>query len=212
MAVALKNTPMYEDQLVAWHNQRLWWLLLASAGLLAAALIVIAILILRPAPPPFVIEVDHKGEPVGAVQPVLGTHSVADQTIRWAIGEYIDHAFRIDRDFGEEEMLLGKVYEMSTGQASKALTAWYHAGKGENDPLMLGAKVWQEVKILRALALPAQNTYQVDYQTTRHNYNDEGAITTNWRATMQVIVGKPTETNPLGLFVTSLDFSPEAQQ
>ena len=78
--------------------------------------------------------------------------------------------------------------------------------------LMLGAKVWQEVKILRALALPAQNTYQIDYQTTRHNYNDEGAITTNWRATMQVIVGKPTETNPLGLFVTSLDFSPEAQQ
>ena len=68
------------------------------------------------------------------------------------------------------------------------------------------------MKILRTLALPAQDTYQVDYQTTRHNYNDEGAVITNWRATMQVIVGKRIEINPLGLFVTSLDFSPEAQQ
>jgi type IV secretory pathway TrbF-like protein len=212
MAVALKNTPMYEDQLVAWHNQRLWWLLLASAGLLAGALGVIAVLILRPTPPPYVIEVNAKGEPVGALQPVLGTHSISDQTIRWAIGEYIDHAFRVERDFDEEQMVLGKVYAMSTGQAGEALKAYYWSNKHANDPLLNGSKYWQEVKILRTLALPAPDTYQVDFQTTRHNFNDEGTVTANWRATMQIIVGKPTETNPLGLFVTSLDFSPEVQQ
>lgn len=212
MAVALKNTPLYEDQLIAWHNQRLWWLLVGISGITLALAFAVCVLIFRPRTLPWVIEVNNKGEPVGAAQPVLGTQAVTDQTIRWAIAEYIDHAFRIDRDFGEEQMLLGKVYAMSTGQASKALTAYYDPDKHINDPLHLGAKVWQEVRILRTLKLPAPATYQVDYQTIRYSYNDESSITTNWRATMQIVIGQPTEINPLGLYVTSLDFSPEAHQ
>jgi type IV secretory pathway TrbF-like protein len=209
MATALKGTPIYEDQLVAWHNQRLWWVWIATAILLAGALAIIAALIRRPAPPPYVIEVNSQGQPVGAVQPVLGTESLNDQVIRWAISEYIDYAFRIDRDFGEEQMLLGKAYAMSTDQASKALTSYYHADKGANDPLTLGAHVWQEVQVLRTLALPAKDTYQVDYQLSRHNMNDEGTLKSNWRATMQIIVGEPTAINPLGLYVLSLDFEKE---
>lgn len=212
MAVAIKNTPVYEDQLIAWHNQRLWWLLVAAGAIILVLGFAVCVLIFRPRTLPWVVEVNSKGEPVGAIQPVLGTQSISDQTIRWVIGEYIDHAFRIDRDFGEEQMLLDKVYKMSTGQASRALTAWYHADKNANDPIQMGAKIWQEVNVVRTLKLPAPATYQVDYQTIRHSYNDESAVTTNWRATMQIVIGQPTEKNPLGLFVTSLDFSPEAHQ
>ena len=212
MAIALKGTPMYEDQLVAWHNQRLFWALIVALVLIAGLIAALTDLALRPAPPPYVIEVDQKGEPVGAVQPVLGTQAVGDQTIRWAVSEYIDHAFRIDVDWYEETALLSKVYQMSTGQASKALTAWYHSAKGKNDPLMLGAKCWQEVKVLRTLKQPSPDTYRVEYQTIRHSLHDENnPATTNWGATMKIVLGKPTEMNPLGLWVDDLDFAPEAQ-
>src|SRR6516165_4386382 len=169
-----------------------------------------AIWLHRAPPPPYVIEVNSKGEPVGAVQPVLGTESVSDNVIRYAISEYIDHAFRVDRDFDEEKMLLGKAYAMSTGQASQMLTDYYHQ-KG-NDPLTAGTKVWQEVRVLRTLKLPAPSTYEVDYQTIRYSYNDDHAVSTNWRATMQIAIGRPSDINPLGIFVNSLDFSPEAKQ
>jgi type IV secretory pathway TrbF-like protein len=100
---------------------------------------------------------------------------------------------------------------MSTSQASNMLTDYYHANKNANDPLMAGAGGWQEVRILRTLKLPAQSTFEVDYQTVRYSNNDESGVTTNWRATMQIAIGRPSDVNPLGIFVSSLDFSPEAK-
>jgi type IV secretory pathway TrbF-like protein len=211
MAALPKNTPRYEDALISWHNQRLWWLLCGAGAIILVLGFALCVEIFRPRTLPWVIEVDSKGEPVGALQPVLGTQSVNDKVIRYAIGEYIDHAFRIDRDFEEEKMLLTKVYAMSTGQASKMLTDYYHAGKGANDPLMVGTKTWQEVRILRTLRLPAPDTFQVDYQTLKYSYNDDSVATTNWRATLRIVTGRPTDVNPLGVFVDSLDFSAEAK-
>ena len=210
MAAAIKNTPAYEDQLVAWHNQRLWQALCASGAIILVLGFALCVFAFRPRTIPFVIEVNSKGEPLGAVQTVLGTESVSDNVIRYAISEYIDHAFRVDRDFDEEKMLLSKAYAMSTSQASQMLTDYYHQ-KG-NDPLTAGTKVWQEVRVLRTLKLPAPSTYEVDYQTIRYSYNDDHAVSTNWRATMQIAIGRPSDINPLGIFVNSLDFSPEAKQ
>jgi len=210
MAPAFKNTPAYEDQLVAWHNQRLWWVLRAASAIILVLGFALCVFAFRPRTIPFVIEVNSKGEPLGAVQPVLGTESVSDNVIRYAISEYIDHAFRVDRDFDEEKMLLSKAYAMSTGQASKMLTDYYHQ-KG-NDPLTAGTEVWQEVRVLRALKLPAPSTYEVDYVLSRYSYNDDKAVSTNWRATMQIAIGRPSDVNPLGIFVSSLDFEPEAKQ
>ena len=210
MAAAIKNTPAYEDQLVAWHNQRLWRALCAAAAIILVQAFALCVFAFRPRTIPFVIEVNSKGEPVGTVQPVLGTESVSDNVIRYAISEYIDHAFRVDRDFDEEKMLLSKAYAMSTGQASQMLTDYYH--QNGNDPLTAGAKVWQEVRVLRTLKLPAPSTYEVDYQTIRYSYNGDHAVSTNWRATMQIAIGRPSDINPLGIFVNSLDFSPEAKQ
>ena len=210
MAPAFKNTPAYEDQLVAWHNQRLWWALCAASAIILVLGFALCVFAFRPRTIPFVIEVNSKGEPLGAVQPVLGTESVSDNVIRYAISEYIDHAFRVDRDFDEEKMLLSKAYAMSTGQASQMLTDYYHQ-KG-NDPLTAGTEVWQEVRVLRALKLPAPSTYEVDYVLSRYSYNDDKAVSTNWRATMQIAIGRPSDVNPLGIFVSSLDFEPEAKQ
>jgi type IV secretory pathway TrbF-like protein len=209
---AQPNTPIYHDTLIAWHNQRLWWLLLAVSGLLALALVTIAVLTLRPHSQPYVIEVNSKGEPVGAVTPLLGSTTIADSTIRWAIGEYMENAFRISPNFEQEKTLLSRAYAMSSQQAADALTAYYHASKDVNNPLMVGSKYWQEVRVLDTLKLAPADLYQVDYTVYKHDHQHEpNPVVTNWRATMKVLQGKPTDSNPLGIFVTDLDFESEAK-
>jgi type IV secretory pathway TrbF-like protein len=206
-----RNTPAYYDQIVEWHNQRLWWALCVAGAIVLVLGFSLCVLVFRPRTPPWVIEVNSKGEPVGAVQPVLGTESISDNVIRYAISQYIENAFRIDREFEEEKMLLSKVYAMSTSQASNMLTDYYHANKSANDPLIAGTSCWQEVRVQRTLKLPAQSTFEVDYQTIRYAFNDENGVTTDWRATLQIALGRPSDINPLGIFVNSLDFSPEAK-
>jgi len=104
MAIALKDTPRFEDQLVTYQNQKLWWLLIGASVLLCAALTVIAVQALRPGPPPYVLEINKAtGEPIGAVAPVLGTQIIPDPAIRWELKEFIEYAFRVDKDFDEEK-------------------------------------------------------------------------------------------------------------
>jgi type IV secretory pathway TrbF-like protein len=209
---ALPNTPIYHDTLIAWHNQRLWWLLLTTSGLLALALVAIAVLTLRPRTQPWVIEVNSKGEPVGGVAPLLGSATIADSTVRWAIGEYVENAFRVSPNFEQEKTLLSRAYAVSSQQAAAALTAYYHANKDANNPLMVGSKYWQEVHVLDTLKLAPKDVYQVDYIVYKHDRDHElTPLATNWRATMRVLQGKPTDTDPLGLFITGLDFEPEAK-
>jgi type IV secretory pathway TrbF-like protein len=212
MSAQPNNTPIYHDTLIAWHNQRLWWLLLSVSGLLALALAAIATLTLRPHTQPWVIEVNSKGEPVGAVTPLLGSATIADTTIRWAAGEYVENAFRISQNFEQEKTLLSRAYAMSSQQAAEALTSYYHANKGAHNPLVVGSKYWQEVRVLDTLKPAPKDVYQVDYIVYKHDHDHElDPLATNWRATMRVLQGKPTESDPLGLFVTDLDFQPEAK-
>ena len=130
MAIALKDTPRFEDQLVTYQNQKLWWLLIGASVLLCAALTVIAVQALRPGPPPYVLEINKAtGEPIGAVAPVLGTQIIPDPAIRWELKEFIEYAFRVDKDFDEEKAAPHHVYATTTGQAASALTAWYRADR-----------------------------------------------------------------------------------
>jgi hypothetical protein len=68
------------------------------------------------------------------------------------------------------------------------------------------------VQIVRTLHLPAKDTFQVDYIVAKHD-NDHplGSVQTAWRATLRIVRAKPTNNNQLGIFVTDLDFEPEAK-
>jgi type IV secretory pathway TrbF-like protein len=212
MATTLKNTPAYDDQLTAWHNQRLWYLLCGAGAVIAVLIVVLCIVTLRPHNTPYVIEVDSKGEPTGTIQPFRLQEPVTDNTIRYSLGEYIREAFCVTHSFAENKMNLSHVYALSTGQASQALTAYYRGDHDTKNPLFVTNKYWQDVRIVRTLKLPAASTYQVDYILDRHDNNGSfTGVQTNWRATMRIVQAKPTDNNPLGIFVTDLDFEPEAK-
>ena len=85
MAVALKNlpdiepdTPAYTDRLIAWHNQRLWYVACGLGGLLALSFAINLKHEYQPPPPPYVLEVNSQGQPVGQVLPILSVQAIPD--------------------------------------------------------------------------------------------------------------------------------------
>jgi type IV secretory pathway component VirB8 len=212
MASALKNTPLYEDQLIAWHNQRLWYLLCGAGGIIAILIAALCIVTLRPHNTPYVIEVNKQGEPLGTIEPFMGRQAVSNNTIRWALGEYVRNAFGITRSWDENRMNVAHAYALSTGQAYQALTVYYQGNHNASNPLIVFNKYWQDVRIVRTLKLPAKDTYQVDYTIDKHDSDHPlDGVQTNWRASIRVVQGKPTNDNPLGIWVTDLDCEPEAK-
>jgi type IV secretory pathway TrbF-like protein len=198
----------YQDQLFAYQNQWLWRLWGGSCVLIASLVTAIVVLVLKPPLPPYVIAVDGRGEPVEAAQPVLGTAALKQPIIYWTLSQYIQNAFRIERNYDDEQRNLATVYNMSSPDSVKVLGVYYHRG---NDPIALGLKFHQTVVVTRTLALPTKDQYQVDFKTIRTPYGgDDGTVTTAWRATMQIVQAKATAENPLGIYVLALDFAPES--
>jgi type IV secretory pathway TrbF-like protein len=201
----------FEDQAIRADNRRLWTLLAANAGISFILLLTVFVLIFRPRTLPYVVEVNQHGEPIAAAQPVLGTQVLNDVVIKWAVAEFIRNARTVSSNIDEEKDHLRDAYAFASEQAAKALTDYYH--DGDHDPFSIAQKSWVEVRITRApLKLPAPDTYQVDWVETRHAYNSDVTTATSWRATLKVETGTPDTSdgrNPLGLYVTSLDWSPE---
>ncbi len=201
----------FEDQQLAEDNRRLWALLAANAAISAVLLVAVLILILRPRTIPYVVEVNPHGEPIAAAQPVLGTQVLNDVVIKWAISEFIRNAKTVSANIDEQKDLLRDAYAFAREQAAKAITDYYH--DGEHDPFSVAQKSWVDVRITRApLKLPAPDTYQVDWVETRHAYNSDLITATTWRAALKVETSAPDSSdgrNPLGLYITSLDWSPE---
>jgi type IV secretory pathway TrbF-like protein len=204
----------YEDQLIRDHNQLLARLLITITAITALLAIAVCVLMFRPRTLPYLVMVNGKGEPVALAQPVLGTQALNDVVVKWAIGDFIRNAKTITANLDEQKDHLRDAYAFAREQAAKALTDYYH--DGQHDPFSAGQKGWVQVSISRTpLKLPAPDTYQVDWVETHHDYNSTLTVSTSWRATLKVVTAPPDNTdgrNPIGLYVTNLDWSAEVNQ
>lgn len=165
---------------------------------------------LKQKPPGWVLVYDSKGMPLARVAPVTGTADIPDRVTRYFLRQFVTNAFTIDSTFdAEKDVSLPRTYLMmgKGSQASKALTDFYQAGKGENNPITQCAKGWQEAQVQPVMAIAgAPATYEAHFTTIRHSYSDQGTESHNWRIIMHVIVGdQPVEGNDLGLYVDTLD-------
>lgn len=207
MAVAMKDTPAHTDQIIAWHNQRLWWVVCGMGLLLALSIGDNVSYHLRPAPPPYVLKVNDRGDPVGQVLPVASVQLIPDAFLRARLGDFIHDAFTVDRDSDEEDYIYNKTQAMVTGQAAQKLDAWYNRDSGKHHPKVIGPYTWIEASVTDTLKLAEKDTYQVDYRTITHSNNDQTKTTEYWRASLHVIVGHSQDPEALGLFVNELDIS-----
>ena len=205
MPALLNDRPMYTDQLIAWHNQRIWWLACGLLALLALSIGDNVSYHLRPTPPPYVLEVNAHGDPVGQVLPVSSVQAIPDAFLRARLGDFVHGAFTVDRDSDEENYIYDKTQAMVTGQAAQKLDAWYNRDGGKHHPKIIGPYSWVEASVTDTLKLAEKDTYQVDYRTITHSNNDQTKTTAYWRATLHVIVGHSQDPEALGLFVNELD-------
>lgn len=205
MASALNESPMYTDQLIALHNQRIWCVACGLFALLAMSIGDNVSYHLRPAPPPFVLEVNDQGHPVGQVLPVTSVQVIPDAFLRARLADFIHDAFTVDRDSDEENYIYDKTQAMVTGQAAQKMDAWYNRDGGKHHPKNIGPYTWVEASVTDTLKVAEKDTYQVDYKTITHSNNDQSKTTEYWRATLHVIVGHSQDPEALGLFVNELD-------
>jgi type IV secretory pathway TrbF-like protein len=200
----------WEDEEIRTHNRQLWRVTLASISANAIFVIAITVLMLRPRTLPYVVMVDTKGEPVTVAQPVVGTASLNDATKRWAISQFIRNARTVTANVDEEKETLENLMAFARQQAAVALKTYYN--DGVHSPFTIAKKSWVQVNDIRVLRLSVPDSYQVDWAETRNDYNNHNSVTSNWRATLTVTAGQASgkdPRNPLALFVTSLDWSPE---
>jgi hypothetical protein len=90
------------------------------------------------------------------------------------------------------------------------------------DPILLGSKMWVDVHITRFLKEPAPNTYRIDWEEITHQNSSATVTNKNWSATLGIATTIPSsqktarnasaDLNPLGLYVTTLSWAPEAAQ
>ncbi len=205
MAAALKDTPAYTDQIIAWHNQRIWWVACALIVLLAGMIADRIRLDLQPPPPPFVLAVNDQGNPVGQVLPVTSVRVIPDAFLRARLADFIHDAFTVDRDSDEEDYLYNKTQAMVTGQAAQKLDAFYNRDGGKHHPKSIGPYVSIEAPVSDTLMLSEKDTYQADYSTITHDNNDQSRTTQKWRATLHVIVARSKDPESLGMFINEMD-------
>ncbi len=206
MAALLDNsTPMYTDTIIAYHYHRVFWLACGLLLVLAASVFDNVVYHLQPPSPPFVLEVNNQGNPVGQVLPVTSVQVIPDTFLRARLADFVHDAFTVDRDPDEEEYLYNKTQAMVTGQAAQKLDGWYNRDGGKHHPKTMGPYAWVETSVTDTLKLAEKDSYQVDYKTTAHENNDQTHTVDQWRAIVHVIVGRSKDPEALGLFINELD-------
>jgi type IV secretory pathway TrbF-like protein len=196
----------YEDEIV--RSLVVWFprLGIAALILLIASIAANLYLVLKPRVPPYVVAINN-GRIVGYAQPFAGDDALAPMVIEDRLKTFIYDARVVTANTELEQRNIHVVYAMARGQASKFLDSYYQASP-TNDPIKLGLKGdWRDVQIVRCMRDPEPDTYRVEWTETLHQKTG-GPITTQWEATMKVVLALPdssNDLNPIGLYVTTLD-------
>jgi type IV secretory pathway TrbF-like protein len=179
---------------------------------MAAALILTSALSLyvarKPHIVPYVVEVAKTGEVVGTAQPLEANQSTTDAVIRFELAQFIADARSVLAGGPAEKAALHRVYDMARGAAATTLPIWYRA----HPPFEIAAKETIQAQVDSVLREPS-GSYEVRWTETSRNLNGDVLSATHWRALLAVQLVSPNPdhllTNPIGLYVTQIDWSEE---
>jgi len=179
---------------------------------MAAALVLTSALSLylarKPHIVPYVVEVAKTGEVVGTAQPLEANQFTTDAVIRFELGQFISDARSVLADGAAEKAALHRVYDMARAAAATSLAAWYRV----HPPFEIAAKETIQAQVDSVLREPS-GSYEVRWTETTRNLNGDVLSTTHWRALLAVQLVPPAPdhmlTNPIGLYVTQIDWSEE---
>jgi type IV secretion system protein VirB5 len=195
------------DRLVQ-SNQMLRHSLFATAGALLLTSALSLYLARKPHVVPYVVEVAKTGEVVGVSQPLESDQSVSEAVVRFKLAQFIGDARSVLADGAAEKATLHRVYEMVRGTAATTLATWYR----DHPPFEIAAKETYQAQVDSVLREPS-GSYEVHWSETIRSLNGDVLATTRWRALLdaQIVAPDPDSllTNPIGLYVTQIDWSEE---
>jgi type IV secretion system protein VirB5 len=193
----------------------------AASGLLAATLILCAGMVwlsTRSRFIPYVVEVDKLGYALTVPQ-ALTPAAVPDVTgrmQRYEIAAFIRNARSVSSDPQVEQQMLNALLAHVRGAADRFLDTYYHADGFTHNPFKLAEKQTITVSIDSILQISAQS-YQVRWtEAVRDLSGANVGAPTHWEAQLQTQIIPPAASdtivsNPLGLYVTQLTWTQQAQ-
>jgi type IV secretory pathway TrbF-like protein len=179
---------------------------------MAIALVITSALVLylarKPRIVPYVIELDKAGEVTGLLQPLAANQSANESVIRFELARFITDARSVLGDDIAEKAALHRVYNMARGEAATVLPTWYR----NHPPFEVASKETIQVDIESVLRAPS-GAYEVRWTETTRTLNGDVLLTAHWRALLAVQLMTPDPdymlSNPIGLYVTQIDWSEE---
>ena len=193
---------------LAESNRTLRLSLIAAAGALMLTSALSLYLARKPHVIPYVVEVDKAGEIVGVAQPFAAGQRVSEAVIRFELARFIADARSVLADGAAEKAALHRVYDMARGAAATTLPAWYR----RHPPFEIAAKETIQAEVSSVLREP-NGAYEVRWSETTRNLNGDVLATAHWRALLAIQLAPPdpdkTLSNPIGLYVTEIDWSEE---
>jgi type IV secretory pathway TrbF-like protein len=197
-----------EYERLAESNRTLRLSLIAAAGALVLTSTLSLYLARKPHVIPYVVEVDKAGEIVGAAQPFAAGQRVSEAVIRFELARFIADARSVLADGAAEKAALHRVYDMARGAAAATLPAWYR----RHPPFEIAAKETIQAEVSSVLLEP-NGAYEVRWSEITRNLNGDVLATAHWRALLAIQLAPPDPdkmlSNPIGLYVTEIDWSEE---
>jgi type IV secretion system protein TrbF len=197
-----------EYERLAQSNQMLRHSVIAMAAALLLTTALALFLARKPHVIPYVVEVARTGEVLGTAEPIEANQSTTDAVIRFELAQFIGDARSVLADGPSEKTALHRVYDMTRGPAATTLPIWYH----DHPPFEIAAKETIQAQVDSVLREPS-GSYEVCWSETSRNLSGDLLSTTHWRALLAVQLVPPDPehllTNPIGLYVTQIDWSEE---
>jgi type IV secretion system protein TrbF len=207
----------YADLVLAKRNWQI-----AAGGLLALSLILAIGTVwvsTRSRYIPYVVEVDKLGYALTLPRPLTASAnpSVIERMQRYEIAAFIHNARSVSDDPQVEQQQLDTLLAHARGAADHFLDGYYHADGFTHNPFKLAQKQTITVQIDSILRLSDQS-YQVRWTEITHDLNGVVlGLSTHWEAQLQTETIPPNSpdtivNNPLGLYVTQISWTQQAEQ
>lgn len=165
---------------------------------------------------PYPVLVDSLGYAITIPHPLNPSRDgpILERVERYEVAAFIRDARGVSSDPGVEQWMLDQANGMARGAANHTLANYYRADDYARNPFKVGAKETVSVHIDSVLGLSA-HSYQVRWSETRRDKLSGAPIaTTHWTAALTTAVDPPKDgealiDNPLGVFISSLQWSQE---
>jgi type IV secretory pathway TrbF-like protein len=203
---ATAKYPIYQDLFISQQAERLRTVLWGSLAVTVMALGLAAYLAVNRQVRTYVIETDSKGNPVGIVQPILSTQDLSDKVTEAFVRQFVEDAQTVTTDWSYDAVILDKSLNRAQGEAHGWLRDFYLGGGGIHDPRKLYIKQSQQAKVTSVLKLPNEGWYEVWFTVYVQQNNGNETTATDWKATLKTELGQSSSQNPLGIFITSVDW------